>query len=130
MLFYCCFKPLKQEFLLRGRPGTLSEKVQVAGSGVVLFEAGFLLLQRNMHNKALESNCNLQCFWLSLMRSYPSLYEQQAYNFDLARVNAQLVAYFQAESKDLLEDDPVVFLQILEEYFITELLDVSPQEIT
>ena len=86
-------------------------------------------MQRNMHNKALENNCNLQCFWLSLMRSYPSLYEQQAYNFDLTRVNSQLIAYFQAESKDLLEDDPIVFLQILEEYFITELYDISPHQI-
>lgn len=37
MLFYCCFKPIKQQYLQRGRPGTLSDKVQATASGVVLF---------------------------------------------------------------------------------------------
>lgn len=66
---------------------------------------------------------------MSLLRSYPSLYEQQAYRFDLVTTNSELISYFHAESKELMEDDPAIFLQLLEEYFITELLDLSPPQL-
>jgi hypothetical protein len=102
---------------------------QVGKAGFVLFDAAAIFLRLNMHNRALESNDNMQRFWLSLLRSYPSRYEQQLYGFELTATNNTLVEYFNAESKGLVEDDSVIFLEILEEYFITELVDITPADL-
>jgi hypothetical protein len=82
-----------------------------------------------MHNKALENNLTLQRFWLSLMRSYPTLYDQQIYGFDLGETNSKLVEYFNKESQGLMEEEPVIFLELLEEYLITELVDISAENL-
>lgn len=37
-------------------------------------------------------------------------------------MNTKLIDFFNAESKELIEEDPTVFLEVLEEYFITELI--------
>lgn len=63
------------------------------------------------------------------MRCYPTLYQQQLYNFPLGDSNSKLTEFFKENSQELLEDNPIIFLEILEEYLITELVDMTPNEL-
>lgn len=58
-------------------------------------------------------------FWLSILRTYPTIYTQQLYNLHLEETNQKLTGFFRVMSKELFDKNPILFVELLEEYFIT-----------
>jgi hypothetical protein len=119
-VFFFCFKAIKLEFPLRGKPITLTERMMnINKSTFVAFDAGLVLINCNIHNRFLENSNTIYRFWLTLMRSYPSLYSQKLYGFELEATNSKLIEMFKALSKEMMVKNAILCVQILEEYFIT-----------
>lgn len=129
-LVYCSFKAIKEEFPLRERQTPPSPKISsITHSSLSIFNACLTFLKANIHNRALENYDTIYRLWLTLMRHYPTLYQQQIYSLPLGETNDKLIQLFREEWGELEEEESLLLMEIVEEYLLTELMDLAAEEV-
>lgn len=63
---------------------------RISPSSLIVFEGCLVFLRCNVRNQALEDYDTVYRLWLTLMRTYPSLYQQQLYGLQLSDTNSKL----------------------------------------
>lgn len=87
-------------------------------------------MRRNLHNSKADSLETCLRLWLTLLRHFPTLTQQQVYGYDLSPLNLALRQLFQAETNFLLTNDLLLFIEIVEENFLCGLIDLSADQVT
>ena len=79
------FKRVKEEFPIQGQQQQhISVGVEkINPSTLVIFEGVAVLVEMNLNNMALENYDNIYKLWLTLLRYYPTVYQQTLYSFEL-----------------------------------------------
>lgn len=77
-----------------------------------------MIIKNNLHNKSLDNYDTIFKLWLSLLRNYPSSYQQELYGFNLSNINSLLKELFMKEYNFFMTEDPIICIELLEEYYI------------
>ena len=117
-ILYMAFSNVKHEYPLNVNMVNFEELQQVKPQSLVIYDGAIALVEMNINNPALQNFDIVYRLWLTLLRHYPTIIQQNRLGLDLSSLNARLTNLFQQRHNQLVEDSTVYFLQILEEMYL------------